>query len=824
MRISSALLIGTSALAFAVPAFAQTGQEAAAQAANQAAEPGDQGAIIITAQKRASTVQDTPFSVNAQTQADIQRANANTLEDISRNVAGLAVQNLGPGQSQVSIRGVSAGQIVRDQPGVKEQVGIYLDESVVSLSLFTPDFDLYDLNRVETLRGPQGTLFGSGSVGGTVRYITNQPKIGVVEGSVEGGISVLKGGDIGWDSKAAVNVPISDTFAARIVGYYSHFGGFVDAVGPAAGKNINDGNRFGTRVSLLWEPAPGVTVTPRFVFQRATANGFNRQDEYNLYDNQFTTGAGGTDLGRRTVYLKVPEKFRDQTTLADLTASYDMGPAELTSVTSYMNRNILVSRDASALTGSVSVSGLIQKRDVVTGAIIPGPFPALDPDIINLGSNLRDTTKLNQFTQEVRLASTGSGPLQWVFGGFLSDVERGYKQRLPTPGYDAFIDAQAPGLSAIVDNGFGLVDNPYHADLPYQIHQRALFGEGSYKLGQFKATAGGRYYWFKENRRFHSGGLFSNDDDITNRTKSDGFSPRGIISWEPNRSLSVNVQASKGFRVGGVNDPLNLGLCTSDDAAIYGPFAAATYTDESLWNYEAGFKYSKHGITFNAAAFYNDIKNLQVTVDAGSCSSRLVFNVPKAHSKGIEAEFSAHPIEGLDLSFAGSILNSEFDSTIENPVLASRTGIRDGNRLPTVPKYQLAATAGYGSRLGSNVDWYLNASVQRIGGRFTQPGDQEPGAGTFDFLFYDPATGSHGFSTALPPGTNFGSLKLPAYTLVDASLSFKWGFGLEVVGYVKNIFDVNPKLSLDRERGTRARIGYVTNQPRTFGTSLRVNF
>ncbi|WP_426267828.1 TonB-dependent receptor plug domain-containing protein [Sphingomonas sp. LHG3443-2] len=113
---------------------------------------------------------------NAQTQEDIQRANAGTIEDISRNVAGLQVQNLGPGQSQVSVRGVPAGQIVRDQPGVKEQVGVYLDESIVSLSLFTPDFDLFDLNRVETLRGPQGTLFGSDSVGGTIRYITNQPR------------------------------------------------------------------------------------------------------------------------------------------------------------------------------------------------------------------------------------------------------------------------------------------------------------------------------------------------------------------------------------------------------------------------------------------------------------------------------------------------------------------------------------------------------------------------------------------------------------------------------------------------------------------------
>src|SRR5580765_4518892 len=201
MRASAALLIGTSILAVATPALAAQNQaEATAQAQPTQLEGGE---IIVTATKRASTVQDVPFSVNAQTSEDLKRAHAQTLEDISRNVAGLTVQNLGPGQSQVSVRGVSAGQIVRDQPGVKEQVGIYLDESVISLSLFTPDFDLFDLNRVETLRGPQGTLFGSGSVGGTIRYITNQPKLGVVEGTVEGGVNTLSGGSMGYDMKGA---------------------------------------------------------------------------------------------------------------------------------------------------------------------------------------------------------------------------------------------------------------------------------------------------------------------------------------------------------------------------------------------------------------------------------------------------------------------------------------------------------------------------------------------------------------------------------------------------------------------------------------------
>ena len=128
---------------------------------------------------------DVPFSVAAPTEEVLRARGVEDIEGVAANVGGFTVQNLGPGQSQVAMRGVSAGQIVRDQPGVKEQVGVYLDESVISLSLFTPDLDLFDTNRVEVLRGPQGTLFGSGSLSGTVRYITNQPELGVTKGFAE---------------------------------------------------------------------------------------------------------------------------------------------------------------------------------------------------------------------------------------------------------------------------------------------------------------------------------------------------------------------------------------------------------------------------------------------------------------------------------------------------------------------------------------------------------------------------------------------------------------------------------------------------------------
>ncbi|GAA4012658.1 TonB-dependent receptor [Sphingomonas swuensis] len=805
MRLNSlaarALLASTAGIALVAPASAQTAQESQAQAATATVpDPSpDQderglGDIIVTATKRASTVQDVPFSINAQTQEDIQRANAGTIEDISRNVAGLQVQNLGPGQSQVSVRGVSAGQIVRDQPGVKEQVGVYLDESVVSLSLFTPDFDLFDLNRVETLRGPQGTLFGSGSVGGTIRYITNQPRLGRTEGLVEANLNTLADGDQGGHLKAAVNVPLGATAALRVVGYATKFAGFVDAVGPAAGKDVNDGQRKGVRLSLLWQPVETIRITPRVVLQEIEADGFNRQEIFNLYSNPFTTPSRTFD--EREQYLLLREKFRDKTRLFDLTASADFGPVELTSITSYIDRDILVSRDASALTGSVSVD---------LG------YPAA---AVNLPSNLVDTTGLEQWSQEVRLSSADSGPFQWVVGGFYSTVDRRYSQRLPTSGYDAATDAVlGAGTSAAVSNGFP-ANSPYNADLPYDIKQKAVFGEATYDFGQLKVTGGGRFYDFSESRDFISGGLFANGDRrLGDKTSSNGFSPRAIVSWEPDRNLTVNLQAAKGFRLGGVNDPLNLPLCSDADEALFGGFQ--NYDDETLWNYEGGVKYSKGPVTFNAAAFYTDIKNLQVTLDAGSCSSRVVFNVEKAHTRGLEAELNVRPAQGLDLSFSGSMVQAEFDTTLRSD-LAAATGIRNGNRLPSVPKYQFAAAATYGGRLRDSGEWFVSASWQRVGNRYTQPADQENNPRVFvSGLPFNGASGT---------GTTRVNLLLPAYDLVNLSAGIDFDSGLGVQVYANNLFDENALLSFDRERGGRARLGYNIGRPREVGITLRQKF
>ncbi|WP_345777672.1 TonB-dependent receptor [Sphingomicrobium clamense] len=749
----------------------------------------------MTATKRASTVQDVPFSINAQTQEDIQRSNAANAEELSRNIAGLTVQNLGPGQSQVSVRGVSAGQIVRDQPGVKEQVGVYLDESVISLSLFTPDVDLYDLNRIETLRGPQGTLFGSGSVGGTLRYITNQPEIGVNAASFEINANMAAEDDFGGSLKGMVNMDLGDHAAGRFVGYFTHFPGFIDDVGPAGRKSTNDGQRIGGRMSFLLEPTEGLNLTPRIVYQDISTNGFNRQDDFIIFDNQFTGGG----LREREQYLLLQEGFDDETMIIDLTASYDLGGVELTSVSSYTERDIVVSRDASALTGSVS------------GAIL-----GLDLDTVDIPSNLVDTTDLEQFTQEVRLGSTGFGPLQWVIGGFYSKVDRAYTQRLPTEGYDAIVDAAlGAGASEGSFSGFPyIMDSPYAANLTYDFTQYALFGEASYAFGPVIVTAGGRYYDFEEERDFVSGGVFSGVDTfIGDSTSSDGFSPRLIVTYEATPDLNLNLQASKGFRLGGVNDPLNVPLCEDEDLAAFGGFQ--TYDDETLWNYEAGAKYSTRRITFNAAAFYSDISNLQTTVDAGTCSSRVVFNAEKAHTMGLEAEFAARITDNFDVSVSGSYVEAEFDTTLPGD-LAARTGIRDGNRLPTVPKFQMAATAYYEGRLNRNTDWFVQASVQHVGSRLTQPTDQEDNPRTFP-VFFD-------YRGATTADSETIDLTLPSYELVNLSFGLRLDRGYEVSLYANNIFDKTPLLSFDRELSGLARRAYNIGQPRVIGITLRRDF
>ena len=763
-------------------------------------------AVTVTATKREQTLLDVPFSVAAPTGETLRLRGVDDLEGVAANVAGLTVQNLGPGQSQVAIRGVSGGQIVRDQPGVKEQVGVYLDESAVSLSLFTPDLDLFDTNRVEVLRGPQGTLFGSGSLTGTVRYITNQPEKNLTKGFAEFDLSSVNGGGVGGDAKVGFNAPLGTKAAVRAVAYYDRIAGFIDAVQPdrSVREDVNDGYRTGFRAAVKLEPNDRFSITPRVVYQRAAMDGWNRIDAFNIVANPFTTARPAVTLGEREQFTQLQEDFDDDFVLADVNLTYRFGnDLSLTSVTSYTYRDLFVVRDSTSLTASV------------TGGTI-----GLPQNVYTLDAPLNDATTAKVWTQEVRAAGTGRR-FPWVLGGFFSHTDRQYGQNLLVAGFEQATGIPTTGLRAPRDTLF-------FSDLGYNLNQFALFGEGTYAVNNaFSLTGGLRYYHFDEDKEQVFDGIFAHDNTGTaivsqpGSTGADDIAPRFIATYRIAPTSNLNAQVSKGFRLGGSNDPLNVPACTPSDLATFG--GRDNWIDESVWNYEVGLKTRvlNGAGAFSVAGFYMDIRDLQVTVTAGSCSSRVVFNVPKARSQGLEIEFEAAPNEHFDFALSTIFNDSELRSTLTSTDPAGNvtvvSGIEIGERLPTVPKFQLAAAATYQWEVRPGSLAYVTGTYQHIGSRFTQVGDQD--LGTLNLLSF----GANTIGAPLTQPTFTYDPELPAYDLVN----FRGGLrrnNWDVALFLNNVFDERALLSFDRERGTLARIGFLTNQPRTFGISTRVDF
>jgi iron complex outermembrane recepter protein len=780
-------------------------------------------AVTVTAMLREEQLKDVPFSVAAATAQVLRGRGADNIEAIAANVAGLAVQNLGPGQSQPAIRGASSGQIARDQPGVKEEVGTYLDEVPISLSLFTPDLDLFDVSRVEVLRGPQGTLFGSGSLGGTVRYISNQPELGVNSTFGETGVNVIDGGSPGNNAKIGFNVPLGDKAAFRVAGYSDRPGGFMDAVQPngTVNKAVNGGERSGVRAAFRIAPSGRFSIVPRIVYQDVRMDGWNRIDVYNILANPFTTTRPAVTLGPRQLFTQMQEPFTDKFLLTDLNLKYDVGSVSVTSITSYTHRDILVVRDAGALTSSI------------TGGSI-----GLPPNIYTLTAPLDDSTHSKVWTQEVRLSGTVDR-LKWLVGGFYSKNKRHYAQDLFVDGFDSLaapILGAPPGFTKGLD---APKDHLFWSNLSYDLRQYAAFGEATLSATErLGLTAGLRYYNFDESRTQIFDGIFAQDSTGTTvvsqpgSTKANGVAPRFIASYKASDALTLNAQVSRGFRLGGINDPLNVPLCTAQDLATFS--GHNSWKDEKAWNYEVGAKAELAGgrAAINLSAFYMDIQDLQLTVTAGSCSSRLILNAPKARSTGLEAEITASPNEHLDLSASLGLDNSKLRSTLTDGAGNVLSGIQDGHRLPSVPQVQWSGAVTYGWQVGTGSRAYVSASHQHVGSRYTQIGDYGSGFcvgtvpncpfGTVALTSFQAAGGKTIGGPLTDTLFTFNPL-LPAYNFVNVRVGLarpSW----EIALFLDNLTDERAFLALDRERGSRARVGYLTNQPRTVGATLRFSY
>jgi iron complex outermembrane recepter protein len=801
--MSSTTLRTAVALALAVPAAALA----------QTTGAGGLEEIVVTAQKRAESLQDIPFSVAAVTEESIRRSGSSNIVELARNVSGLAITDLGPGQSQVAIRGISAGQVVRDQPGVKESVGIYLDESPISVALFTPDLDLYDVERVEVLRGPQGTLFGAGSSSGTLRYITRQPDVSAFAASTELQLMTVQDGEVGGSVRAAVNLPFAGAAALRLVGFHSELPGFIDSVYPGRGvrEDVNSGTRTGVRASLRFEPSDALSITPRIVYQKLETDGYPRIDVWNILGNPYTTTEPAVEIGGRRQVTQITEGIDDEFALGDLKVEFDFGGMTLTSVTSYTDRQVTVNRDASQLTGSVTYD---LQEAYGSGAISAD---------VRLDSMLVDATDLQAFSQELRLSSSDAeAKFRWLVGAFYQQVDRKYGQSLPTPGYDARVIGPLFGADS---TDFGApADQPYYSRLTYDFEQFAIFGEATYQFTDaWSLTAGLRYYDFSEDRVLTFAGLFADAGytDEPGSTSSDGVSPRLILAYRPGEDVMLTAQVARGFRLGGINDPLNVTLCTDEDLDIYD--GRPGWDDEKTTNYELGAKTRWAGgrMQLNAAVFYTDIDGLQVIADAGSCSSRIILNAD-AESIGGEVELLARPNDRWDFAVTATYV----DATITKTQLASNGepigGIREGNRLPTSPKLQAAASATYSWPWREGLDGYVNFTVQHVGSSYTQLADQEDG---FGVLSTSPTGGAgriRGFGA--PSITEFRyDAELPDYQIGNLRVGVS-GDRWELAAFVNNLWDERAFLSIDRERGRSARVGYLTNMPRNYGLALNYSF
>ncbi len=773
-------------------------------------------AVTVTAMLREQRLAEIPFSIAAPTEQALQLRGVDNIETVAANVAGFSVQNLGPGQSQVAMRGASSGQIARDQPGVKEQVGTYLDDSPVSLSLFTPDLDLFDVGRVEVLRGPQGTLFGAGSEAGTVRYITNQPELGASNTFGEAGGSWVGDGAQGSVAKVGVNAPLGERAAVRLVGYSNRLAGWMDAVQPDSTINhdVNGGVRAGIRAALRLDPNSRFSITPRVVVQRVKMDGWNRIDAFNILANPYTTTRQRIALGERQLFTQIEEPYTDNFVLGDVNWKYSFSGVNLTSITSYTYRDILVVRDASALTGSVM-----------------GGTLGLSDRVYTLDAPLDDKTKSKVWTQELRLTGASQG-VRWLVGGFYANSKRDYGQSVLAKGVDSLAANEGLAPQGWSQGTLGArIDELFYSKLHNDLTQGALFGEATLAAtDRLDVTAGLRYYKFSEDRSLIFDGAFAVPTDTTGTTDASGLSPRFIISYKASDALTLNAQASRGFRLGGINDPLNKALCAPEDTLTFGPLAGP-WKDETAWNYEVGAKSQFAGGrgSLNVSAFYMDIRDLQLTVSAGQCSSRLILNADKARSVGTEIELTASPNDHVDISLSAGLNNSKLLTTFADTGGNVVAGIANGNRLPSVPRFQASGSLTYGWSVGVGSRASISGSFRHVGSRYTLIDDQGDGVGPAcaGQRFGCVDLNTFGANTIGGPLTGTGIFRfnplLPAYTLVNLRVGYQRpGWQLSV--YLNNVFDEIAFLALDRERGLRARVGYLTNQPRTAGVSLRFDY
>jgi outer membrane receptor protein involved in Fe transport len=627
--------------------------------------------IVVTANKRDESIQNVPIAMSALTGAQLEQTNAVRFEDYAATIPSLSYTSERPGETQVTLRGITSGV---NQPNAT--VATYVDDvpfgstnSDAAGSLLTPDFDTFDLSRIEVLEGPQGTLYGASSLGGVIKYVTNAPELNNFDGKAQLDFGSNESGGIGYGGKVMLNVPIvDDQLAIRTVLFRREDGGFIDDVG-VGGRNINKDDFTGGRVELLFQPRPDFSVRLNVFIQDIQSDGASTVD----VDPKTLQPVYG-DLKENRLFQ---ESFEERYNLYNAVVNWDLGFATLTSSSAYSTFKEDSTADLSELYGQFG--------------------PAFGVPQNQFAVNETEPTSVDRWTEELRLASPQNHDLEWQLGAYVDGQRTMQNQNIF--GY------ALPQRS--------LVSELASAQLPASYFEYAFFGDVDYYLtSDIDVQAGLR--WSRNDQHFTLGAegpLVGGNDSSppAGSTESDttfAVSPR----WHITLDAMVYARIASGYRPGGPN------AIPPGGQGVVPPIQQS----DTVQSYEVGAKteWLDHRLVVDVSAYHVDWDDVQLTSTAGGFA--FGGNGGAALSQGVELHTVYKPaqVQGLTLGFNGSYTDAYLTKG------APDVGGQTGDALPTVPRWGGSATVDYTMPLSNDLDGVIGGSFRYVDSRMSDFGLQ----------------------------------------------------------------------------------------------------
>ncbi|MEB0138956.1 MULTISPECIES: TonB-dependent receptor [unclassified Undibacterium] len=754
---------------FASPAWAQQSSDTATPNAKRS----DQiETVTVTAQKRKEDASKVPLSISVMKGEELAGQHITDLSDVTRavpNVSFSGASGSGSGLSNIEIRGVSSS-------AGSSTVGVYLDDVSMTTrnlySLGSAEPKLFDIDRIEVLRGPQGTLYGASSMGGTLKFITNQPDLKERDGTVSSEFSSTKGGGTNYTVNGVYNLPlIKDELALRIGVQQGHNSGFVDQVSPTTRKVISSGinseDSSVLRAALKWMPTRDLAITPSVLYQEVKSKDIDA----------FYLALPGNQTAKT-----VREPGTDKLVVPSVTVNYDMGFADLVAVSSYFARDFNRTQDGTTV-NSAYIGGVINAAATAPAGL--GDVVAGLPSAVYLNNKVR------QFSQEIRLASkpydgsAAASPVTWIGGVFYSNLKTDVVDNEPVFGINTAFKNAGASISdpAILGSAFP-GDNSYFSARHYKTTQTALFGEATYHFSPtVSATVGARYLratdsLSRDGDLFFAGGPTHSDAS----SNFNATTPKIALSWQVDPNNSVYASAAQGFRLGGQNRAIPAAVCAADFKNLNITAAPTSFDPDKLWSYEVGSKSRLMGnrVSLNVAAFYIDWNQLQQDIVLPGCGFDYETNVGKAKSYGLEVEMKIKPTSNILLGLSAGYTNAKLATDVPS------IGASSGDPIQGVPKYNASLTGQYNFDVTNDVYGFARGAVHWVGA-------------------------SHGSLTHTDP-----DYLRPAYNTVDASVGASYG-NWEVSLFAKNL--LNNEKVIQRPNVQSVNEGYRV-RPLTIGLSL----